>query len=78
MLFVSWGTHFKCGVDRIERLVSYSGGFTLHGYFVEFEYKELEVKRHAGILPFYIQTPGRSSECSCKATDFCRKNSIGL
>ncbi len=78
MLFVSWGTHFKCGADRIERLVSYSGGFTLRdGYFVEFEYKELEVKGHAGILLFISRPLEGAQNMVARPQISRRKNSIG-
>ncbi len=77
MLFVSWGTHFKCGVDQIERLVSCSGGFTLRGYFVEFEYKELEVKGHAGILLFISRPLEGAQNVVARPQISRRENSIG-
>ncbi len=58
--------HYSCvfckrGMDRLERRVSYNGGFSLHGYFFEFEWKELEVEGHARDSSFYTRTiSGRS------------------
>ncbi len=49
-----WGTHFKCGVDRIEKIMSNSGGFSLRDYFLN--RKELEVKGHVGDSPCYTRT----------------------
>ncbi len=59
IIAVCWGTHFKCGMDWIERIMSYSEGFfvrllsrnlnrTLESKYVLQHSKELEVKGHAG------------------------------
>ncbi len=42
-------------MDRLERIVSYNGGFSLHGYFLNFNRRSEKSKGMPGILPFITE-----------------------